>query len=190
MKDYKQFYTYSKNGVNKASKSEMTFNLIKMIAFKVVYLVYILILPIYYLGYSAGLIWLGFFIMHFIGGFVLSTVFQLAHVVEGADFPMPNEKGEIENEWAIHQMQTTADFGHDNKLLTWYAGGLTHQIEHHVFPDICHIHYPKIAHIVKQTAEEFGVPYNYNTGYFSALRSHIKMLKKFGLQSDFDLANV
>jgi linoleoyl-CoA desaturase len=103
---------------------------------------------------------------------------------------MPNEKGEIENEWAIHQMQTTADFGHDNKLLTWYAGGLTHQIEHHVFPDICHIHYPKIAHIVKQTAEEFGVPYNYNTGYFSALRSHIKMLKKFGLQSDFDLANV
>lgn len=190
MKDYKQFYTYSKNGVNKASKSEMTFNLIKMIAFKVVYLVYILILPIYYLGYSAGLIWLGFFIMHFIGGFVLSTVFQLAHVVEGADFPMPNEKGEIENEWAIHQMQTTADFGHDNKLLTWYAGGLTHQIEHHVFPDICHIHYPKIAHIVKQTAEEFGVPYNYNTGYFSALRSHIKMLKKFGLQSEFDLANV
>jgi linoleoyl-CoA desaturase len=190
MKDYKQFYTYSKNGVNKATKSEQTINLIKLIGFKIAYLIYMIVLPIYWLGYGSGLIWAGFLIMHFIGGFVLSTVFQLAHVVEGASFPLPNEKGEIENEWAIHQMETTADFAHENKLLTWYAGGLTHQIEHHVFPDICHIHYPKIANIVRNTAEEFGVPYHYNKGYFSALRSHVKVLKQFGLQSDFDLANI
>lgn len=189
MKDYKQYYTYTQNGVSKASKSEKTWDLVKLIGFKVIYLIYMLVIPIYVLGYSGGLIWGGFLIMHAIAGFVLSTVFQLAHVVEGAEFPMPNEKGEIENEWAIHQMETTADFGHGNKLLTWYAGGLTHQVEHHIFPDICHIHYPKIAKIVKSTAEEFGVPYNYNDGYFSALKSHVKMLKKFGLQSDFDLAN-
>ena len=190
IKDYKQFYTYTQNGVNKGSKAEIAWDLTKLIFFKVFYYIYILILPIYYLGYSGGLIIGGFMFMHAIGGFVLSTVFQLAHVVEGAEFPMPNEKGEIENEWAIHQLLTTADFGHSNKLLTWYAGGLTHQIEHHIFPDICHVHYPAIAPIVKQTAEEFGIPYNYNEGYFSALKSHIKMLRKFGLQSDFDLANV
>ncbi len=189
IKDYKQFYTYANNGVNKASKPELMFDLAKLIFFKLFYYMYVLVLPIYYLGYGGGLIIGAFMLMHAIGGFVLSTVFQLAHVVEGAEFPMPNDKGEIENEWAIHQLQTTADFGHGNKFLTWYAGGLTHQIEHHIFPDICHIHYPKIAHIVKETAEEFGIMYNYNDGYFSALKSHIKMLKKFGLQSDFDLAN-
>ncbi len=190
MKDYKQFFTYSRNGVSKASRSQYYWDLFKLIFFKVVYVFYMIIIPIWVLGYSAGLIFGGFMLMHAIGGFVLSTVFQLAHVVEGAEFPMPNEKGEIENEWAIHQLQTTADFGHNNKLLTWYAGGLTHQIEHHIFPDICHIHYPKIAHIVEETANEFGVPYINNSGYFSALASHIRMLKKFGLQSDFDLANV
>lgn len=190
MKDYKQFFTYSRNGVSKASKSQYYWDLFKLIFFKIVYVIYMIILPIWFLDYSAGLIFGGFFLMHAIGGFVLSTVFQLAHVVEGAAFPMPNDKGEIENEWAIHQLQTTADFGHNNKLLTWYAGGLTHQIEHHIFPDICHIHYPKIAHIVEETANEFGVPYINNSGYFSALASHIRMLKKFGLQSDFDLANV
>ncbi|MBK7762538.1 MAG: acyl-CoA desaturase [Bacteroidetes bacterium] len=189
MKDAKQFYTYSKNGVNKSSKNQLAFDLIKLIAFKVFYIVYTLIIPIWVLGYSGGLIFGSFLLMHAIGGFVLSTVFQLAHVVEGAEFPMPNEKGEIENEWAIHQMYTTADFGHDSKLLTWYTGGLTHQIEHHLFPDICHIHYPKLAPIVKQTAEEFGIPYNNNETYLSALASHVRTLKKFGLPSDFDLAN-
>ncbi len=189
MKDYKQFYTYAHNGVNKATPTEMRYDLFKLIATKIAYLVYILVVPITVLHYGTGLIIGAFMLMHAIGGFVLSTIFQLAHVVEHAEFPMPNDKGEIENEWAIHQMETTANFGHSNKLLTWYAGGLTHQIEHHIFPDICHVHYPKIAHIVKSTAEEFNVPYIYNDTYWSALKSHIRMLKKFGLQSDFDLAN-
>ena len=190
MKDYKQYFTYSKNGVNKCSKNEYYWGMFKLFFFKAIYLVYTLVIPIAVLGYSAGLIIGGFLLMHAIGGFVLSTVFQLAHVVEGVHFPMPNDKGEIENEWAIHQLLTTADFAHDNKLLTWYAGGLTHQIEHHLFPNICHMHYPKLAKIVQETAEEFGLPYYYNSGYFSALKSHIRTLKKFGLQSDFDLANV
>jgi linoleoyl-CoA desaturase len=190
MKDYKQFFTYTKNGVNNATPKQYNWELFKLIAYKVVYLIYTLVIPIWVLGYAAGPFIIAFLLMHAIAGFMLSTVFQLAHVVEGAEFPMPNEKGEIENEWAIHQLNTTADFAHDNKLLTWYAGGLTHQIEHHLFPNICHIHYPQIADIVKNTAEEFGITYHYNTGYFTALASHIRTLKKFGLQSDFDLANV
>ncbi|HNF70782.1 MAG TPA: acyl-CoA desaturase [Chitinophagaceae bacterium] len=189
IKDYKQFWNYSHNGVNKASKGEIAMDLFKLVLFKIFYYLYIIILPIFVLHYSVGLVLGGFMLMHAIGGFVLSTVFQLAHVVEGAEFPMPNDQGEIENEWAIHQMLTTADFGHNNALLRWYTGGLTHQIEHHLFPDICHVHYPAIAPIVRQTAEEFGIPYNYNDGYFSALASHVRMLRKFGLPSDFDLAN-
>jgi linoleoyl-CoA desaturase len=190
MKDYKQFYAFYKNGVNKCSKAEYVWQLSKLIFYKLAYILYMLVIPIVVLQYHAGVFIGGFFLMHAVGGLMLSTVFQLAHIVEGAEFPMPNEKGQIENEWAIHQLLTTADFAHDNKFLVWYTGGLTHQIEHHIFPDICHIHYPKIAHIVKETAKEFGLPYNYNASYFKALGSHVRTLKKFGLQSDFDLANV
>lgn len=190
MKDYKQFYTFYRNGVNKCSKSEYYWQFAKLVFYKLSYIVYMLVIPIMILNYPSGLIIGGFFLMHAVGGLMLSTVFQLAHIVEGAEFPINNEKGQIENEWAIHQLLTTADFAHDNKFLVWYTGGLTHQIEHHIFPDICHIHYPKIAHIVKETAKEFGLPYNYNASYFKALGSHVRTLKKFGLQSDFDLANV
>lgn len=189
IKDFKQFYIHTHNGVNKATRSELIFDFIKLVSIKVIYWIYMFIIPIKYLGYSAGAVIGGFLLMHAIGGFVLSTIFQLAHVVEGTEFPMPNDKREIENEWAIHQMQTTANFGHGSKLLVWYSGGLTHQVEHHVFPDICHIHYHKIAHIVRKTAEEFGVPYHYNHTYWAALQSHYKMLKKFGFDGNFDLAN-
>ncbi len=189
IKDYKQYFTYYNNGVNKIPKSQYYWGLFKLIFFKVFYILYLTVIPVWFLGYDGGLILGGFLCMHVIGGFILSTIFQLAHVVEEVEFPMPNEKGEMENEWAIHQLLTTANFAHNNKMLTWYAGGLTHQIEHHLFPDICHIHYPGLAPIVQQTAQEFSIPYNYYPSYFAALSSHVKTLKKFGLQSDFDLAN-
>jgi linoleoyl-CoA desaturase len=189
LKDFRQFYNYSQNGVYKSTKWQMAGDFMKLILTKVVYYIYILIIPIVVLKYNTGLIIGGYLFMHAIGGFFLSTVFQLAHVVEGTTFPMPNDKGEIENEWAIHQMETTADFAHGNRFLTWFTGGLTHQVEHHLFPDICHVHYQRIAPIVKSTAEEFGVPYHYNPGYWSALKSHVVILKKFGLPGDFDLAN-
>jgi linoleoyl-CoA desaturase len=190
IKDFKQFYNYSQNGVNKGTKNQKALDLLKLIISKVVYWIYMLIIPIGFLGYAPGIIITGFLIMHAITGFVLSTIFQLAHVVEHAEFPLPNDAGNIENEWAIHQLQTTADFGHDSKLLTWYTGGLTHQIEHHIFPDICHIHYPKIAPIVEETAKEYGIIYNNNPTYFGALKSHYRILKKFGLPNGkFDLAN-
>jgi linoleoyl-CoA desaturase len=84
----------------------------------------------------------------------LSVVFQLAHVVEETDNPIPNDEGEIENTWAVHQLYTTANFAPKNWLVNYYTGGLNHQIEHHLFPNISHIHYNKIAEFVKETAKE------------------------------------
>jgi len=49
-----------------------------------------------------------------------------------------------------------------------------------LFPKICHIHYPKISSIVRETALEFGVPYHDNTSFFTALQSHYKVLKHYG----------
>jgi linoleoyl-CoA desaturase len=107
-------------------------------------------------------------------------VFQLAHTVEETSHPLPNENGIIENDWAIHQLNTTVNFSRNNKLLSWYVGGLNFQVEHHLFPRICHVHYPEIAPIVKQTAEEFGIPYLEQQYFSKALKSHFAALERFG----------
>ena len=82
----------------------------------------------------------------------------------------------------IHQLKTTANFAKHSKLVTWYVGGLNFQIEHHLFPNICHVHYKKISNIVKATAEEYGILYNDKKTYFGAVRSHYKMLKELGVK--------
>ena len=118
--------------------------------------------------------------MHFISGIVLTFVFQLAHTVEGTTHPLPIENGIIENDWAIHQMETTMNFAPDNKILSWYVGGLNYQVEHHLFPKVCHVHYPQIAAIVKQTASEFGIKYLEHKSFRDALNAHFQMLARFG----------
>jgi linoleoyl-CoA desaturase len=104
----------------------------------------------------------------------------MAHVVEGAEQPLPDADGKIDNDWAVHELITTSDFARDNHLLNWYVGGLNFQIEHHLFPHICHIHYRKIAPIVEKTAKEFGYTYNLKPTFYDAFRSHVQRLKELG----------
>jgi len=119
--------------------------------------------------------------MHYVEGLTIALVFMLAHLVEKAQFPEPvDTKGTMENSWAIHQMMTTADFARKNWLAHFICGGLNFQIEHHLFPKICHIHYPHISHIVQETALEFGVPFLDNPSFSSALASHYRFMKSMG----------
>ncbi len=122
---------------------------------------------------------LGFFVYHFVLGLTISTVFQLAHVVEDTEFPDTHfETQKINDEWAIHQMKTTANFATRSKLITWFVGGLNFQVEHHLFPKISHVHYPAINHIIKNTAAKFDVPYNEYRTFFDALASHTRHMKE------------
>ena len=123
----------------------------------------------------------GYVITMFTISLTLAAIFQLAHVMQPATFPEPvGEPLHIENEWAIHEVETTVNFAPQNKLLNWYAGGLNFQIEHHLFPHICHVHYPKLSPIVKATCEEFGVKYNCYPTWIEALVGHMRSLKWLG----------
>jgi linoleoyl-CoA desaturase len=126
---------------------------------------------------------IGFLAMHLAEGVVMGLVFQLAHVVEGTDFPVPNAQGNVEEAWAEHQMRTTANFAPKSALASFLLGGLNRQIEHHLFPKVCHIHYPSIAVIVRQTAAEFNLPYIESPTFLSAIVSHYRTLKKFGKEA-------
>lgn len=123
---------------------------------------------------------IGFVAMHMAEGLTLGLVFQLAHVVEGLEYPEPDETGTVEESWAVHQMYTTADFARNNPLVTFLCGGLNFQIEHHLFPHVCHVHYPAISKIVEEVAHEHNVPYLENKTFGKALKSHYSILKELG----------
>jgi len=188
LKDFLQFKRYIKDGMNKNTPSENRTILLKMILDKILYFSILILLPIYGFGIPAGQVLGGFLLMHAIAGIILTVIFQLAHTVEGTSHPLPNEANVIENSWAIHQLNTTVNFSGKNKFLTWYLGGLNYQIEHHLFPNICHIHYPAISKIVRSACQKFEIPYLETKSFWSAVRSHIKTLKRFGVRVSLDEA--
>ncbi len=180
-KDLVQYINYKKKGLNRNTKKQNRLLLMKVTATKIVYFFLLLGLPLLLTNIPVYQIFLGFLVMHFTAGIILSVVFQLAHAVGETEFPMPDENGALENAWAVHQMKTTANFSRHNKWISWYVGGLNFQVEHHLFPKICHVHYPEIAPIVEVTAKEYGVPYLDNKSLAQAFRSHVDYLKKLGV---------
>lgn len=137
-------------------------------------------LPIMLHGWADWLI--AYAILNAIMGLGTSIVFQLAHVVEETSFVYVGIEDDvvIENEWAVHQIKTTANFSPGNKFLTYILGGLNYQVEHHLFPQISHIHYPYLSKIVKKKCKEFDIPYLSSPTFFKALSSHFKLIKQMG----------
>ncbi|MEL1253217.1 acyl-CoA desaturase [Flavobacterium sp. DGU38] len=182
--DFKQMKNYLKRKLSYGAPQSPTKLWTVLVITKIIYVIIWMALPM-----LLGVIWwkvvIGFFVMHYTAGLILSIVFQLAHVVEETTNPIPNEEGEIENTWAIHQLYTTANFAPKNKIVNWFTGGLNHQIEHHIFPNISHIHYGKIAEIVKQTAKECNLPYHEFRTMRGAVLAHYKHLKDLGAKPEF-----
>lgn len=174
------FQKYFKNKVGSMplKKMSVTDHLVFW-GFKVLYLFLFVGLPIYMMGFGT---WLACFLtFSLVAGFVLSIVFQLAHTVEHTSFPVADkETGRLEDEWAIHQLKTTANFATNNKLVSWLVGGLNFQIEHHLFPKISHIHYPAISKIIKQACAEYGIAYIEYPRVRYAVASHVAFLRQMG----------
>ena len=153
-----------------------------LFASKGLYYFLFIVLPLSVLHITYWQFIIGFIVMHLAQGLTMGLVFQLAHVVEETDFPDANPTGTMEEAWAEHQMRTTANFSSDSCIATFFLGGLNRQIEHHLFPKICHIHYAELGKIVKQTANEYEIPYIENINFFSAIQSHYRVLKKFATE--------
>jgi linoleoyl-CoA desaturase len=180
VKDFVQLARYNKNGITKQQGADPRAEWIRLVASKTIYLLVMLGLPLLFTGFSWWLILLGFLVMHLSAGLIMSTVFQMAHIVEEADQPVPSKEGIIENEWTIHELETTANFARGSRWFGWGIGGLNYQIEHHLFPNICHIHYRELSPIVERTAMEFGLRYNQNRTFFRAIGSHFRLLRALG----------
>jgi len=178
LKDYQYFFKRDLGPLKdrKHSGSEI----MTLIGTKLFYYTYTIVIPLLVVEVPWWQFAIGFVTMHLTAGLALGVVFQLAHVVEETEHPVPGVDGSMENAWMIHQMETTSNFANRNRLLTWYVGGLNHQVEHHLFPKICSVHYPALSLIVRTAAEKHGIPYNHHETFRSAVRSHLRTLKRLG----------
>jgi len=176
-KDFTQIVQYNKSELFKARNQSLALLWTKLIVGKGFHFSVFYILPLA-LGLPWYMILWGNMVMHSVAGTILSFTFQLAHVVDKAEFPTEEEAKQ--DSLLEHQLKTTANFSTRSKLVTWYTGGLNFQVEHHLFPSINHVHYPKIAEIVRKTAEEFKLPYNEYRSTISALKGHFAHLKNMG----------
>ncbi len=179
-KDFMQLARYKKAGLPLSHKQSYNKLYASMIFGKILYYIIFLVIPLTLLSFAWYWILLFFFTMHFISGFILGVVFQTAHVMPTSEFPLPNDDGTIENSFAVHQLLNTSDYAPNNRLLSWLIGGLNYQVEHHLFPGISHVHYHKIAAIVKEKAEKYELPYYVQPGFFKAVWEHARMLKRLG----------
>lgn len=161
-------------------KGKMTsFEHFEFWASKIVYIGIFIVIPSFVFGFGTAI--LGYLIMALTTGICITIVFQLAHVVEGLNFIPHNENVVVvEDDWATHQIHTTSNFATKNKIWTWLLGGLNFQVEHHLFPKISHVHYPKINEIVKKTCEDFNVKYQEFPTMLKAIKSHLTYLKQIG----------
>jgi linoleoyl-CoA desaturase len=179
--DFKQMKSYLKRKLSYGEAKSPKILWTTLLITKTIYFSIWLVLPML-IGITWWKVLVGFFVMHYTAGLILSIVFQLAHVVKETTNPVPNVEGEIENTWAIHQLFTTTNFAPKNWIINWYTGGLNHQIEHHIFPNISHVHYGKISKIVKETAIECNLPYYEYKTFRSAVIAHFKHLKELGMK--------
>lgn len=179
-KDFVQIRRYKKLGLTETQNKQFGKLLAELIFDKIVYYAIIVVLPILFIDMAWWQTILMIVLMHFVAGLILSTVFQLAHVIPETEFPMTDDMNVIANNWTVHQLETTGNFAPKNKVINWFVGGLNYQVEHHLFPNICHVHYGQISKIVQETTREFGIRYNSEPSFFRALGNHVRMLKSLG----------
>lgn len=180
VKDFNQVIRYNKDGHLKAVNTTLGRELIIIVLSKILYFAYMLI-PYFMVPEMTIWNWvIGYLIVHYVAGLTLAVVFQIAHVTEENEFPLPNDEGHLENNFIEHQMRTTLNFSMESKTISFLVGGLNFQVEHHLFPGISHVHYPKIAKIVQATAKEYNLPYHSEKTFVKAVGAHAKMLWKLG----------
>jgi linoleoyl-CoA desaturase len=177
-KDYKYFFA-GKVGPYRG-KRHPTRQWVGLFAWKAVTYAWTIVIPLLVLPVAWWQFLIGYLAMHLTAGLILGVVFMLAHVVEDVEYPAPDAAGHMQDTWFVHQLRTTADFARKNRLLTWYVGALNYQVEHHLFPKVCSVHYPQISPIVEQVASEHGMPYHASPTMWAAIRSHFRMLRRLG----------
>jgi len=176
IKDWKWFFQEQHIGNQKNIKHPRS-EFWSLLIGKVVYFSLTLFIPMAVLSAAWWGVLLAWLNIHILPGLTFAVMFQATHVYNGTTYPLPDEEGNIENNYALHVLATTADFGRKNPIGTWFMGGINLHVVHHIFPTICHVHYPKLTHILKDTCDDYGLTYQENPNLWVAFSKHMQMLE-------------
>ena len=109
-------------------------------------------------------------------------MFQLAHCVDVTEFVPEPRQPRRGDDFAAHQLRTTADIASPIPVLghffRWLVGGLDHQIEHHLGPRLPHTLHRRTAERFRAACDANGIAYHLHPGVWSALRSHTRWLRQ------------
>ena len=147
-----------------------------LIASKLFYLIYALVIPLIVIDLPVWQILAGFLILHLFLGIYTAVILFPAHALKGMPFPKPDENGLIHNSWVIHEIQTSTNYSPDSRILNFLSGGLNTHVIHHIFPGICHIHYYNLNKILREVAKEYNITLHEHS-LFTALKDHLGHLK-------------
>jgi linoleoyl-CoA desaturase len=154
---------------------------VKLVLLKIFYLTYMIVLPALVLPFGLGPVIIAFLLNHFIVSLIFTAVLGVSHLSDMVEHPDADDENQLETSWALLQMNTSVDYNIDSRFLNWTLGGFNAHTLHHLFPNVCHVHYLEMAGILRKTAEEFGITYH-ETNYRTALRAHFSFLKKMGYE--------
>ena len=155
----------------------------KLFGFKAFYFSYVLLIPVLFSGFNWWQILLGYLLMNAAAGITITLALVPAHVASTSNFPLPDDTGLMPHSWSRNQLLATTDYATSSPIISWLMGGFNHHIIHHLFPKICHVHYKKLTPLVRQTAKEFGIAYNYESSLLNAYISHFSLLKQNGWEA-------
>lgn len=158
-----------------------TIEIIKIFLFKLLYIGYMIAIPLIILPFHPGYILLAFLFNHFIVSLIFTAVLAVSHLSDYVQHPAPDNKGKLAMSWPSLQMCTSVDYNIESRFFNWTLGGFNAHALHHLLPNICHIHYPKLVPLFRKTCEEFGITYM-ELNYTEALKSHFRFLKTMGQQ--------
>lgn len=149
----------------------------RLLGFKATYFTLFLLIPFYVSDFQWWTVW-GFMLMHVVASYTVAIALASAHVGEEAVFPVPDGNGKMYHSYSKHQLLTTTDFATDSLLITQLYGAFNHHVIHHLYPNICHIHYPALTGILIDTCREHGLKYQQNPSLSASISSHWKLLRE------------
>lgn len=161
---------------------------VKLVLFKLLYIGYMILLPIYLLPFGWGNVLLAFVLNHFLISILFTGVLGVSHLSDFVSHPEPDEEGKLDISWAKLQMCTSVDYNADSVFFNWTLGGFNAHTLHHLLPNICHVHYLKILPIFRSLADKHGLTYM-EMPYHKTLASHFRFLKGMGNNAQFNPAS-
>lgn len=175
---YRDFHDFLRPSIGAwVSKGHKPIQVIRMILAKVFFLTYTLALPLIFAPIPVSSVLTGFVLMFICASITVSIALISTHVGEHSSFPESEESESLGHSWAAHQVITTTDFATQNVLLTQAFGAFNHHAVHHLFPHICHIHYPKLTPILVEVAAKYGIPYTCEHSWTRSALSHWRLLR-------------